>query len=200
MSKIENYPQGHYQETDFYTSQEAPTDDLGLLSIREGLSEKHIEQLVTFANTDSAIAEQTSDPKRFKDHEAYNKWLEKERSIYSLTDNEGNLLGIVWFGRSSFPDVKLRQEFTNLDPSTYRVTFALRVFDQARGKNIAKKLTAAAITAYLSSAEYKATGGGIWLETSENNVAAVKTYHPLFTQVSDADDKGRIVMVLDPLE
>lgn len=183
----------------FYQKENDPTDDLGLLTVNEGLTNDQIDQLIHYATTDKVVGAYSSDPRRFKDREAYDNWLRKRHSIYSMVDNEGKLLGIVWFGKSSFPDIKLKSEFANLNTKSYGITFALRIYDEARGNNIAKKLTAATFTVYLASEDYHSAGGnGIWLETSEENVAAVKTYNTLFTQVSDPDEKGKIVMVLDP--
>lgn len=199
QSPRETKPQALYRELDFYQKENEPTDDLELLTVNKGLTDDQINQLIQYANTDKVVAAHSSDPQRFKNREKYDNWLEKGRFIYSMVDNKEKLLGIVWFGKSIFPNIKLNSEFSDLDTESYGITFALRIYDEARGNNIAKKLTAAAFTAYLASEDYRNAGGnGIWLETSEENVAAVKTYNTLFKQVSDPDEKGKIVMVLDP--
>jgi ribosomal protein S18 acetylase RimI-like enzyme len=189
MSQIntgEITPQALYREEQFYQRKNEPTDELGLLRVCYGL-------------TDKVVGKYSSDARRFKDRASYDKWFAKGRSIYSMVDGQGKLLGIIWFGASSFPEVTLKPEFSSLNTADYSVTFALRIYDEARGHGIAKKLTAAASTAYLSSEDYQEAGGnGIWLETSEENGAAVKTYSTLFTQVSEPDEQGRIVMVLNP--
>lgn len=187
-----------YKDKDFYTKKE-PIESTEILSVTQGLTESQIKQLIGYSNDDEVVGAYSSDPRRFKDREAFDKWLSKGRSIYALNDKDGSLLGIVWFGKAAFPDNKLRKEFENIDKDYYSITFALRMYEGARGKGLAKKLTASAFTAYLRSDDYKQAGGqGIWLETSQENTAAVKTYETLFTQVSDPDEHGRIVMILDP--
>jgi len=196
---VEENSQALYQEPSFYGEHNKPTDNLGLLRVKHGLTEEQINQLIQFANHDDLVKKHSSDSRRFKDREAFNKWLGKGRSIYAMEAHDGRLLGIVWFGKSIFPEAKLKPEFKDLDTDYYGITFALRIYGEARGQKIAKKLTAAAFTAYLKSEDYKEAGGnGFWLETSQDNKAGVKTYLPLFTQVSDANENGRIIMILDP--
>ncbi|PIR62145.1 MAG: hypothetical protein COU65_04885, partial [Candidatus Pacebacteria bacterium CG10_big_fil_rev_8_21_14_0_10_42_12] len=81
----------------------------------------------------------------------------------------------------------------------YGVTFAIRLYGKARGKGLAKKITDITLSAYMKSDDYRAAGSnGFWLETSETNLAAVNTYNTLFTQVSDSNERGKIVMVWAP--
>lgn len=152
------------------------------------ISEKQIGQLIKFSTTDKVVAEFTSDTTRFKDRAAYNKWLKKGRAVYVLEDKAGNLLGIAWFGKASFPNVILKPKFAKLQTEDYNTTVALRMYGEARGKGLAKEMLATAIEKYGQK--------GLWLEASHDNIAAIKTYQSLFTQVSDPNEKGKIVMVL----
>ena len=199
MSNVSPEKKGQYPSTDLSKNCEVTTDDLGQLSINEGLAEKQIEQLIDYANTDELVGKNTSDPHRFENREAYDDWFRSGRSIYSITDSEGNLLGIVWFGKKAFPTVTLKPEFEDLDTDLYGVTFAIRLYGKARGKGLAKKITDITLSAYMKSDDYRAAGSnGFWLETSETNLAAVNTYNTLFTQVSDSNERGKIVMVWAP--
>ena len=187
-TSVKEDSQALYQEPIFYEEQKKPTDKLGLLRLKHGLTKEQIRVLIQFANQDEKVKTYTFDPQRFKDKEAFNKWQKKGRSIYAMEGHDGRLLGIAWFGKSIFPEVKLRPEFKGLDGNYYGITLAIRIYGEARGLNLAKKLTAAALTGYLKSDDYKKDGGnGIWLETSQDNQAAVRTYLTLFTQVTDAN-------------
>ncbi|MDA1079804.1 MAG: GNAT family N-acetyltransferase [bacterium] len=167
------------------------------MQLTKGISEKQIDQLIQYSSSDEVVAAFTSDPERFKDRAAYDAWLQKGRTIYTLGDEEGNLLGIVWLGRSPFPKVELKPEFVNLDTSSCDITVALRIYGKARGKGLAKSVLSEGIKNYLDSAAHQADGGGnLWLETSADNIAAIKTYEVLFEKVSEPDAKGKIIMVL----
>lgn len=158
------------------------------MQLTTGLNEKQIDQLIKFSTTDKVIAEFTSDATRFKDRAAYNNWLKKGRAVYALEDKVGDLLGIAWFGAASFPKVNLKPAFATLKPQDYGTTAALRMYGKARGKGLAKELLATAVEKYGQK--------GLWLEVSHDNTAAIKTYQSLFIQVSDPDEKGKVVMVL----
>jgi hypothetical protein len=189
-----------------YDSRENTIDSLGF-KIVEGLEEEHIDQLIMYSNTDPKVMANTSDPRRFKDRAAFDKWLKKDgvvkRFPYSLVDDEGKLVGIVWFGEGDFPlrQDELKPDYVNLETEYYGITFALRTYPGARGRHLAKEFMSKALSAYLKSEAYKKASdkgkGGIWLETSVGNEGAVATYKS-YEQVSDPDEKGRIVMVLDP--
>jgi len=151
---VEEDSQSLYHEPIFYEEQKKPTDELGMLRVKHGLTKEQIRQLIQFANQDKKIKKYTSDPQRFKDKEAFRKWQKKGRSIYAMEGHDGRLLGIAWFGKSIFPEVKLRPEFKDLDSNYYGITLAIRIYGEARGLNLAKKLTAAALTAYLKSDDW----------------------------------------------
>jgi ribosomal protein S18 acetylase RimI-like enzyme len=171
-------------------------DNLGSLAVKQGLTDKQIDQLIEYANSDPKVIEFSSDSTRFANREAYNRWLKKGRSVYSMTDESGDLLGIIWYGREQMPAGK---DFSsNVVPGDYGVTFAIRVYGAARGKHLAGKFMLAAQSTYVSSQDYSTiVSKGIWLETSESNIAAVTAYRKFgYRQVTQADDKGKILMVL----
>ena len=68
------------------------------MKVKKGLSQKNIEQLIAFADNDEAVKKFTSDAKRFKDRESFENWLKKGRKIYSLVNENDDLMGISWFG------------------------------------------------------------------------------------------------------
>lgn len=168
--------------------------ELGALSIATGLTDKHIEQLIYYANSDAALRT-TSDPKRFKDKESFNIWLQKGRTIYVLTNSDGDLLGVMWFGGKEMP---AEVDIPNETRFQYGVTFAIRTYGLARGKHLANTFMDKTFAAYKQTEEYNGiTKKGIWLETSANNIPAVKAYTTFgFQHIAGPDEHGRILMVL----
>jgi ribosomal protein S18 acetylase RimI-like enzyme len=159
---------------------------IGKLTIQPEISKHQIDQLITYSNSDPQVIAFTSDPSRFKDRAAFNKWLEKGRSIYTLTDDNGDLLGIVWFG----------QEYL----SGYQqcgFTFAVRTYGPARGQHLASKLITSAFESFQKTDVYqRSSQKGVWLETSADNLAAVSTYTKFgFKKITEPDDKNKIIMI-----
>lgn len=133
------------------------------MEIKEGLSEKNIDQLIEYANSDKAVGRFTSDPKRFKDRESYKNWLAKGRKIYSFVDKKGNLMGVSWFGKEGDG-----------------FTFALRIYGEARGKGYGYGFLRETMNRFMKLDEYqKAENKEWWLETSQDNIAAIKIYEKL---------------------
>lgn len=155
--------------------------------VNQGITEKQIEQLINFANTDPEVKKFTSDSKRFRDREAFDKWRKKDRVVYTLTDKSGDLLGILWFGKKEIP----RKDFTlKFNPQDYKVTFGIRTYGKARGKGLARPFMLKAFN-YFSSKE------GVWLETSGDNIAAVRAYTNFgFQKITEPDVNGKILMIL----
>lgn len=165
---------------------------LHTLHISLGISKKQIRQLITFANTDQEVVRQTSDPKRFANLEAYEQWRKKGRTVYTLTNEKEDLLGILWIGEESLPDEQFIKSF---DQTLYGVTFAIRLYGQARGKGLTQTFMKQAFTDFQTTNPTEHPG--IWLETSESNTPAVKSYTKFgFEQAAGADEHGRILMIL----
>lgn len=132
------------------------------MEIRHGLSNKCVEQLISYTNSDKTIQEFTSDLKRFKDMKSYQEWLKKGRSVYSLVDEEGNLVGISWFGEEN------------------GFTLALRIYGKARGKGLGYDFLRKTMEDFMKGEKYKkAKNQNWWLETSKNNIPAIKIYEKL---------------------
>ncbi len=162
----------------------------------EGITEKQITQLIEYSTTDPVVQKFSSDAKRFQNRTAFDTWLKKGRSIYTLVNKSGDLVGIVWIGKSAFPKCKFLPEQNSLQTKNYPFTFAIRLYGEARGKGLAKTVTKTALSKFAQTKEYQMTGSGFWLEVSHDNTAAIKTYQSLFIQVSDPDEKRKVVMVL----
>lgn len=133
------------------------------MEIKVGLSEKNIRQLIDYANNDEVIKKNTSDGKRFKDRESFEEWLKKGRKIYSLVNENADLMGISWFGAEG-------EGFT----------FGIRIYGEARGKGLGYGFLKETIDLYMKEEEYqKAINKDFWLETSKDNIAAIKIYEKL---------------------
>lgn len=122
--------------------------------------------------------------KRFSDVDAANSWHESDKSphVYSLRDRTSNeLAGLAWF----------RWKQHDMLTPEYNATFAIRLYDNARGKHLSYPFAANIHTDFqLHQANELA---GLWLETDTDNVAAQQLYHKL-GYVAVSRDKDRIVM------
>ncbi len=167
------------------------------LIISEELAPNQIVQLIKHSASDPLINRHTSDGARFKDKESYNKWKEKKRNTYILTDASLNLLGFIWLGKSNLP---AERSFTeNINASDYGITFAIRVYEPARGKNVALRFMEDSVKRFKESDVYLgALKKGVWLEVSFDNKAAVRVYEKFgFKKITEPDEKRKILMVLD---
>lgn len=166
------------------------------LTVNEGITEEQIEELIHYSSSDEQVAAQTSDPKRFKNRAAYDEWTKKRRTIYTMADTEDTLLGIIWYGTQPLPRDKTFIADLNLDD--YGITFAIRIYGQARGRKLANPFMASAWRKYSISTGYQQqTTKGVWLETNERNVNAVNAYKRFgFQQISSSDEHNRILMIV----
>ncbi len=168
---------------------------LGKLAVCKGLNRNQVRQLIKFTNTDPLIAETTRDLERFKDIKTYRLWLTKKRTIYALIDKNKNLMGIIWFGIKQMPkNINFSEK---LNANHYSVTFAIRLYEGARGKSLSKKFITNTWELYSNSKEFlENPNKGLWLETNINNFAAVSSYKNLgFKLVSKPDKKGNVIML-----
>lgn len=166
------------------------------LHIKRGITEKQIEQLVAYSNTDKQILEFTTDSKRFKNKNAFNIWLKKGRTIYTLTGKEDELLGVIWYGKKGMPDDKnFTQDFNKED---FRITFAIRLYGATRGKGLSLWFMKKARKGFIRSKMYREScREGFWLETYVSNTPAVRTYRSFgYKEVSFPDSQNRIIMIL----
>lgn len=143
--------------------------------IKKGILDKQIDQLIEYSLTDESVGKFTSDRERFKNRQAFEKWQQKGREIFTLNNKNNDLVGIVWTG------LKEKQ----IDSKKYNKTLAIRIYGEARGKGLA-----------LGFMKNCIKEKGYWLETSDNNLAAKALYSKFgFKEVSDVDENGKIIMV-----
>lgn len=157
-----------------------------------GLTDADVASVIAYANTDPLLARFTSDKKRFKDTESFDLWKEKGRVIYSLHNSAGELAGILWFGTEELP-TRARSLAAN---GQFDTTFAIRLYGDARGKRLANRFMQACFADVLIRyPEY--TAARYWLQTSEENIAAVQAFKKFgFAQLTQPDEKGKILMGL----
>ena len=150
---------------------------------KKGISEFQIKQLVKYAQTDPEVIKFTSDPTRFKDIETAKKWL-KNVTVYTLT-NDYDLLGIIWFHVLPLP----KREFTTIvNPSDYPITFAIRLYGQARGKGFSFDFMRRAFDDFGKQ--------NVWIETSVDNFPTIHISQKFgFKQISQPDERGKIIMI-----
>lgn len=159
--------------------------------IKKGLSDKQIDQLINYAATDDGL-KYTSDPKRFKNRESFDEFSKEILAYYTLTDDQDNLLGIIWFQDL---DLYLNRE----NPSEYGITFAIRLYGEARGKGLAQPFTEEVMADFENSKEYKShPHKKIWLSVSPENEPAVALYRKLgFKDLEVNEEYNKLLMILD---
>jgi ribosomal protein S18 acetylase RimI-like enzyme len=179
------------------------TEELGILTLKTGITPNQVNQLIEYSNNDEAVIKNTTDSERFQNFESFTNWHQNNVTIYTLQDSLENLLGIIWLQSKPLPKTNLKPEFQNLDTNYYNHTFAIRLYNQARGKKLAKNLILTCIKDYIQTPTYKnSKKKGIWLQTSADNQPAINAYKSIFTQVSQTPEHNnsdkKIVMILDP--
>ncbi len=162
----------------------------------EGIGARQVEKIIVLSKSDTAIINYTTDATRFKDTNSFEKWRKKKRTIYTLVDQDNNLLGIVWFGEKKFPKIERLYKF---DKDPYGITFAIRLYGKARGVGLSNWFMKKVFDRFEASSEYKkAKRKGFWLETMKSNVPAVKTYKRFGFKKVGETDKDKIIMVYTP--
>lgn len=172
------------------------TQELGL-KVKEGITQKQIEQLINFSQTDPEIFQNTSDQQRFSSLTEFNKWQLQGRRTYVLEDRKGNLRGIIWFGEKELP--KREGYIRKVNPQRYTTTFAIRLYGEARGKGIAYEFMFKSFV--LDYFHWGNCYPNIWLEVGKDNLPAVKLYKKFgFRAVTYPDENGKILMVWHDLK
>ncbi len=151
--------------------------------IKQGILDCQIHQLIEYSHTDADVKKFTSDSIRFKDINSFKTWLTQGRIIYTLADQNHNLLGIIWFGQKD-PPIDIPANFT----------FAIRIYGSARGLGLSQQFMKTAFADLLEK-QKPSLITGFWLETSIDNFAAIHTYEKFgFQKISSID--GRQIMFL----
>lgn len=162
--------------------------------IHDQITHSQIDQIIQYSNSDPEIQKFTSDAKRFQNKASFDSWYAKGKFIYLLVDKNDNVFGLIWFSKKVLPSKKYTQ---NIDPSLYGITFAIRLYSQARGKGLSEAFFNQAFGRFTSSPSYqKIENKGLWLETSANNVPGTHLYQKLgFIKVTEPDENNKILMV-----
>ena len=159
--------------------------DFGKLFVEKKISEKQIEELVGYAASDEEVQENTHDKERFATYKKAQEWLSGERTVYTMTNEKGGLLGIVWFEKLSLPDGNLTEV---VDREVYSHTFAIRIYPPLRGKRLAKKFMD---VCFQDSGLKK-----VWLSVKQSNIPGITAYKKFgFKQITTPDSEGRVVMI-----
>lgn len=159
------------------------------LKITKGITEGQIDQLLSYTHSDQVVQKFTSDPTRFKNRSSAINWLSNV-SVYTLADKDGNLVGITWFHQKALPKRKFSENLASID---FPLTFAIRIYGQARGKGMAYS--------FMKKSFEDFKPGSVWIETSFDNIPVVKIAEKFgFKKVSEPDERGKIIMILDKPE
>jgi len=147
------------------------------LYVEPGIHEKQIRALISHSQTDPLGQIFTSDAVRFASLEAFEKWrIEKDRTIYILTNDKEDLCGIAWLGKKQIPDGYEYPE--GFDRSAFPHTIAVRVYEPTRGQGIASKFESIVIRHYservLGKGHPPDLPYGIWAEMHVDNVSAIR--------------------------
>ena len=154
--------------------------------IHQGILDGQIEQLIEYSQNDSGVKKFTSDALRFANRKSFHNWQEKGRIIYTLSDSQKNLLGIIWFGQKEAPLKDIKANFT----------FAIRIYASARGRGLSSEFMEIVFKdLFKNQTESKITG--LWLQVSSDNLAAVHSYQKAgFKTAANLGYDNKIIMVL----
>lgn len=147
------------------------------LRIETTITEDQVKELIHHSTNDAEVLKFTSDPKRFKNRQAFNTWLQESPSLFILTNDSDKLLGIVWVQKMANP----------VNQPKFDTTAAIRLYGEARGKGLSRWFLNEGLKRY-GDANY-------WLRTSSDNVSAIKTYEGLGFKIASApDDENKIIL------
>lgn len=145
---------------------------------KKGITESQIDELIHYSNTDKQVLSFTSDKTRFANRQAFNSWYLVNPTIYTLVNKKGNLCGLIWF-----------QDETLKDHPDFDITFAIRLYAEARGKGLALE--------FMKKAFNTLKPQNVWLKCSADNLPAVTLYQKFgFKLVGEPDKNNKIIMLL----
>ncbi len=153
--------------------------------IVRNLDENLVRQILGFSKNDIEIRRNTTDfvegKGRFANTENFEKWLKKERSMFLFLDGNGDLLGLIWFGKEI-------SQVSGLED--YNSTFAIRLYEKARGKKLAQKFIEQSVGQYLQ----ENTNAKIWLSSEEKNYIANNLYRKIFKFVGNMENRNYYII------
>ena len=164
---------------------------------KKGITDSQLDQLVEYSKSDPVILKFTSDHIRFKDKTSAMKWISSV-DVYTLTEKAGNLVGITWFHKKLLPSDR---DFTiKLDPTDFPITFAIRIYGEARGKGLSEDFMKKSFEKFFSrprrSRALDLRGLNVWIETSFDNIPTIKLAEKFgFVKASNPDQRRKIIMI-----
>lgn len=164
------------------------------LKINLGISQNQIDQLIKYTTSDPIIQKFTSDSDRFSDQISFENWR-KNRLLFTLTDEQDILYGFIWIREKNIP---IQVQADRFNPESYGVTVAVRLYPSARGRGLLVPFLKSVFEYYLTCEDYqKAQAKGIWLLTSQENIAAQKSFEKFgFKRVENKIPSDKILMIL----
>lgn len=163
------------------------------LSLYKGISDKQIEQLLAFTNTDQEIKKFTSDLTRFPNKESFDKWV-TDKFLYTLANKEGDLLGLIWFEEKDIPfEVKAE----GFDPEDYKITLAIRTYSYARGKGYFAPFLKEVIKQFKQTPEYQTIEKkSLWVSIAKENIISYQAFQRFgFREIENTIPSDRILMI-----
>lgn len=169
------------------------------LSVFKGITYKQIGELIEYSQKDETILRTTHDKDRFINREAYFSFPPNGKTVYVLSNENGELLGIVWFHYMEIPNRTFTESINKKDCT---ITFGLRTYGKARGQGYAHNFMRAAFSNFLNSSEYEKLGKkNIWGDAYSWNIPAIKVYKKFgFKQISEPSNDDRIILLYKPME
>ena len=146
--------------------------------IERGWSDELADQLVSASREPQIVRYTPNDAaERFSTPEAAQEWYErKQPTIYALS-RAAELAGVIWYSHRPRPELAADH------------TFAIRMYDSARGKGLAVPFMTVAEADFRNIAH----PDGIWLETDMDNSVARNLYRKIGYKVVAASP-ARITM------
>lgn len=147
-------------------------------AVWRGWSDDLAEQLVE-ASKEAQIMRYTPNDaaERFPSPQAAHEWYERKQPVIYALNRAAELAGVIWYSHRPRPELAADH------------TFAIRMYDIARGKGLATPFMT------VTEADFRAVAhpAAIWLETDMDNSAARNLYRKIgYTVV--AASSARITM------
>jgi len=135
---------------------------------------------------------------RFVTPKSYEAWRKSGngRRIYPLTDETGDLAGLIWYRPQPFTGTDILNPLT--DPNH---TFAIRMYEGTQGRKLAQPFMVETMHDYIDSLVASGeivTFNGIHLETDADNPRSIPLYEKVGFEEVSRDEKGRVTMVITP--